>query len=160
MDTVWKEIEQLRGAPMAQLRARYREVFREEPRSHHREHLFRRLAWRLQAIAYGGLSEAAQQRAQEIANDADVRLLPPRGLLERTSARWDRRIPRVGAVLTRQYRGNTISVKVLRDGFEYADRRYGSLSAIAMEVTGTRWNGLAFFGLTPARPRFKGGRHV
>ena len=52
MESVWTEIEQLREAPMAQLRARYREVFQEEPRSQHREHLFRRLAWRLQALVH------------------------------------------------------------------------------------------------------------
>jgi hypothetical protein len=63
---VRKQIEELRAAPIAQIRTRYREVFEEEPRSKHREHLFRRLAWRLQALSEGGLSEAARQHATEI----------------------------------------------------------------------------------------------
>src|ERR1700730_1266381 len=112
MDSVWTEIEQLREAPIARVRARYREVFQEEPRSKHREHLFRRLAWRLQAASQGGLSEVACQRAHEVANDADLRVLPPQEFFDRNHAgepvarrvraRFDRRIPRPGVVLKRQ----------------------------------------------------------
>jgi Protein of unknown function (DUF2924) len=169
MDSIWTEIEQLRQAPIAQVRARYREVFQEEPRSKHREHLFRRLAWRLQAISEGGLNESARQRAQEIANDADLRVLPPRDFHSTTAAapvagrvrsRFDRRIPRPGTILEREYRGDAITVRVVADGFEYQGRHYGSLSAIATEVTGTRWNGLAFFGLTRTHRTAKGARHV
>ena len=79
--TLRREIEELRGARIAQIRARYREVFEEEPRSRHREQLLRRLVWRLQAVAEGGLSEAARQRAYEIADETDLRVLPPRGFV-------------------------------------------------------------------------------
>src|SRR5436305_12349399 len=106
MDTVWNEVEQLRQAPIAQVRARYRELFQEEPRSKHREHLFRRLAWRLQAVSHGGLAEAARRRADEIANEADIRVLAPpeflngcnaaAGIGGRARARFDRRSPRPG----------------------------------------------------------------
>ena len=41
-----------------------------------------------------------------------------------------------------------MEVKVLAEGFEYEERRYESLSAVARAITGTRWNGLLFFGLT------------
>ena len=67
MNSVWTEIEQLREAPIAHVRARYREVFQEETRSKHREHLFRRLAWRLQSLSQGGLTQLALRRADEIA---------------------------------------------------------------------------------------------
>ena len=61
MDTaILTEIESLRRATLAALREKYREVFREETRSRHREHLFRRIAWRLQALAEGDLSERAR----------------------------------------------------------------------------------------------------
>src|SRR5438067_1650792 len=135
MNSVWTQIEQLRAAPIGQVRARYREVFGEEPRCKHREQLFRRLAWRLQALSEGGLSEAARQRAHEIANDADIRMLPPQDFLAgnpagaalagRVRSRFDRRIPRPGTILKREYRGNTIAVKVLASGFEYQGRQYG-----------------------------------
>jgi len=67
------EIEKLRRASLASLREKYREVFEEDTRSRHREHLFRRIAWRLQALAEGDLSERARGRAQQIARDADLR---------------------------------------------------------------------------------------
>ena len=170
MDSVWTEIEQLRQAPIARVRARYRELFQEEPRSQHREQLFRRVAWRLQSLSQGGLSPAAFRRAEEIVNDADLRVLPPPDFINdceaavatagRARARFDRRIPRAGTWLKREYRGETIAVLVLAEGFEYQGRHYGSLSGIATEVTGTRWNGLAFFGLTRRPRRSKGARHV
>jgi hypothetical protein len=53
-----------------------------------------------------------------------------------------------GALLTRKWKGRTLLVEVLKDGFRYENRHYSSLSAIAVAITGTRWNGLAFFGLT------------
>ena len=63
---VLMEIESLRRASMADLRTKYREVFQEETRCRHREHLFRRIAWRLQALAEGDLSERARGRAISI----------------------------------------------------------------------------------------------
>src|ERR1700679_773876 len=72
------EMENLRRATVAALREKYREVFQEETRSRHREHLFRRIAWRLQALAEGDLSERAHRRAREIAQDADLRIVAPR----------------------------------------------------------------------------------
>ena len=56
--------------PVGQLRQKYLEVFGEESLSNHKQFLFRRIAWRIQAIAEGGLSERARRRALEIANDA------------------------------------------------------------------------------------------
>jgi hypothetical protein len=66
---------------------------------------------------------------------------PPRG-------RHAGRIPAAGTLLRRVYRDRTVVVKILTDGFEYEGRRYASLSAVARAATGTRWNGLLFFGLT------------
>ena len=59
-----------------------------------------------------------------------------------------RRLPLPGTLLSRKWKGRTILVEVLAKGFRYENQHYPSLSAIAVEVTGTRWNGLAFFGLT------------
>ncbi|HEY7334348.1 MAG TPA: DUF2924 domain-containing protein, partial [Bryobacteraceae bacterium] len=66
-------------------------------------------------------------------------------------SRRDSRLPAPGTVLTRQFENRRIVVTVLENGFEYQSRRYRSLSAIAREVTGTRWNGLLFFGLLERR---------
>jgi hypothetical protein len=148
------EIEGLRKLKTRELKARYREVFGEPSPSSNHAHLFRRVAWRLQARAEGDLSERARQRAAELADDADLRLRAPRqfwGKLQQArdqaSVQRDRRLPVAGSVLKRSYRGRTIEVKVLDEGFEYNGRKHASLSAIASQVTGTRWNGFSFFGL-------------
>jgi hypothetical protein len=156
--TVLREIEKLRRVSLAALREKYREVFQEETRSRHREHLFRRIAWRLQALAEGDLSDRARERASQIARDADLRAVAPRDFFivggERVQTtrgnrrETDSRLPLPGAVLTRKWKGRSILVEVLSNGFRYENRHYASLSAIAVAVTGTRWNGLAFFGLT------------
>ena len=159
------EIESLRGTSLAGLRGKYREVFQEETRSRHREHLFRRIAWRLQALAEGDLSQRARDRAREIARDADLRLIAPPDFFsvsgenvttttgDRNRRQQDSRLPLPGTFLTRKWKGRILVVEVLKDGFRYESRHYSSLSAIATAVTGTRWNGLAFFGLT--RPERK-----
>jgi len=155
---VLKEIEGLRRLTVGGLREKYREVFGEESRSNHREFLFRRIAWRLQAIAEGGLSDRARHRALEIANDADLRIRAPKTLGGSNAANQsavgtvggarDKRLPQAGSLLTRDFKGETYVVKVVAEGFEYEGRGYRSLSAIAREITGTRWNGFLFFGLT------------
>ena len=60
-----KEIKELSRMTVGQLRQRYMEVFGEESRSNHKQFLFRRIAWRIQALAEGGLSERARRRALE-----------------------------------------------------------------------------------------------
>ena len=149
-----REIDGLRKLKTKELKARYREVFGEGSPSSNHAHLFRRVAWRLQARAEGDLSERARQRAAQLADDADVRLRAPRQFWakleqaqEQVSLQRDRRLPVAGSLLQRSYRGQVIMVKVLEEGFEYQGRTYESLSAIASRVTGTRWNGFAFFGL-------------
>ena len=155
-------IEQLRGLTVAALKTRFRELFGEESKSSNKQFLFRRIAWRMQANAEGDLSERALRRASEIASDADLRTRAPKGFVTESSCdgEWsvdhsrpqrDWRLPAPGTLLTRRLEGRQIVVKVLGDGFEYESRRYRSLSAIAREVTGTRWNGLLFFGLTERR---------
>jgi hypothetical protein len=155
---VRKEIEALRHMTLNQLRQRHAEVFGEETRSHHKQFLFRRIAWRIQALAEGGLSERARHRALEIANEADLRVRAPKtafqqdgfssnGAVQRSLApQTDPRLPAVGEEIARDYKGRTIVVKVRESGFEYEGKFYKSLSAIAREVTGTKWNGFLFFG--------------
>jgi hypothetical protein len=156
---VLMEIESLRRASLEGLREKYREVFQEEARSRHREHLFRKIAWRLQARAQGDLSERARTRAQEIAHDEDLRMVAPRDFftvegqrIQTTRADGDRRdqdcrLPLPGVLLSREWNGKTILVEVLAKGFRYEHQFYPSLSAVAFAVTGSRWNGLAFFKL-------------
>jgi hypothetical protein len=73
-----QQIDELGRMTVAQLRQKYMEVFVEESRSNHKQYLFRRIAWRIQALAEGGLSERARRRAMELANDADLRIRAPK----------------------------------------------------------------------------------
>ena len=156
---VRKEIEALRHMTLAQLKKKYAEVFGEETRSHHKHFLFRRVAWRIQALAEGGLSERARRRALEIANDADLRVRAPKTTFQqdfrlssdsavkgRVTAVADPRLPAPGGSVERHYKGRDIVVKVREGGFEFDGKLYKSLSAIAHEVTGSKWNGFLFFG--------------
>jgi hypothetical protein len=151
------EIETLRKLKTKALQARYREVFGEESRSSNQAHLFRRIAWRLQARAEGDLTERARKRMLELANDDELRLRAPRSFwtsveLGADPAR-DPRLPPAGTVLQRVYGARTIEVTVLERGFDYGGQQYGSLSLIAQRVTGTRWNGYLFFGLQKEHDR-------
>jgi hypothetical protein len=156
-------IDELRGFKVVALKRKYLELFGEETRSSNKQFLFRRIAWRLQADVEGDLSERARRRAAEIVEDGDLRVRAPKGFsfenapagrpqaIDRSHPKRDWRLPSPGALLTRRLEDRQIVVKVLEEGFEYESRRYRSLSAIAREVTGTRWNGLLFFGLAERR---------
>ena len=155
---IYAEIERLGRMPIHELRERYREVFGEESTTTHKQQLVRRIVWRLQVLAQGDLSERARRRALEIANDADLKTQVPSGwgaVKPAGGRRREVRLPVAGTVLRRVYRDRTVVVKVLSDGFEYEGQHYGSLSAVARAATGTRWNGLLFFGLIQ---RGKGNR--
>ena len=150
-----RELAALERLTAGQLAERYAEVCGERPRSRHRMWLLRRIAWRLQARAEGGLSERARRRAEELADEADVRVTPPRTKtialrpqrVESPAQVSDPRLPAPGTSLTRAYKGRKVVVQVLADGFEYAGERYTSLSAVAKAVTGSHMNGFRFFGL-------------
>jgi hypothetical protein len=158
---VAKEVAALKRMGIGELRERYNELFGEMPRTKNKVWLVKRIAWRMQALAEGNLSERARQRAVELANDADLRLIPPRsprtlplpagagptetGALRATG--HDSRLPPPGTVLTRVYKGETLQVKVPREGFEFEGQVYPSLSAVAKVITGAHYNGFLFFGL-------------
>jgi hypothetical protein len=158
LTNVRQEVAALARLTVTQLRARYAEAFGEETPAANKAWLVKRLAWRLQALAEGDLSERARRRAAELASDADLRLSPPKVMpaapaaAERTTAatvrfQIDARLPPPGTVLTRKYKGEVLQVQVAPDGFEYAGRVYGSLSAVAKAITGSHCNGYLFFRL-------------
>ena len=153
------EVEALGRMTAGQLRQRYLELFGEPTRTGNRSYLVKRLAWRVQSLAEGGLSDRAKARAMELARDADLRTTLPRPpkaagegsttvtLPAKVKPSAHDRLPGPGTVLTRTYRGTRVTVTVLKDGFEHEGERYRSLSAVARKVTGTQWNGHVFFGL-------------
>jgi hypothetical protein len=153
-DSIAIQIQALRKMTVAQLREKHRELFDVQTRSRHKDQLFKRLAWRIQELTYGGLSERARRRVEEIANDLDARYLPPSkrsngkpGEVLRSQFRTGGRHPLPGTILTREYKGEVHQATVLADGFEYNGTVFRSLSGIAKLITGTHWSGALFFGL-------------
>jgi hypothetical protein len=151
------EVAALQRMTVKQLRQKYAEVFGEDTNGHNKAWLVKRIAWRLQARAEGGLSDRARQRALELADDADLRMNPPQmkatpPVQDETPVRVlkfqaDDRLPPPGTVITRKYKGEVLQVKVRPDGFEYEGEVYTSLSAVAKQITGSHCNGFLFFRL-------------
>ena len=141
---VLAQIAALAKAPLPDLKAHYRDLFGTEAPGINRAYLERRIAYKLQELAYGGLSDAARSRLNALADTAD------KGSSARTRMRSQDR-PLAGTRLVRVWNGVEHSVTVRQTGFEYQGRPYTSLSAIARHITGTSWNGPAFFGLREKR---------
>jgi hypothetical protein len=148
------EVAALERLSVGQLRQRFAELFGEATQASNRTWLVKRIAWRMQALAEGDLSERARKRAAELARDADLRLNPPQRQANaptatpepvRTPAPVDPRLPPPGTLLTRPYKGQLVQVHVLTDGFAYAGHVFPSLSAVAKAVTGSHTNGYHFF---------------
>ena len=126
----------------AQLRAAWRETFRQPPPDMSPELMARAIAWRLQERRQGGLPASVSRelakvaerlrKTGEVASGNDISLKP-------------------GTRLVRSWHGRTINVLVTEDGFEFDGRRYRSLTHISSEVTGTHWSGPRFFGLKNRR---------
>jgi hypothetical protein len=125
---VGRAVAALQRLTVKQLRQRYGEVFGEDTNGHNKSWLVKRIAWRLQVRAEGGLSDRARQRALDLADDADLRLNPPPlkavpvvedAPVQVLKFQADDRLPPPGTVITRKYKGAVLQVKVRSDGFEY-----------------------------------------
>ena len=148
------EAATLERLTIGQLRQRFAELFGEATLASNRAWLVKRIAWRMQALAEGDLSQRARKRAAELARDADLRLNPPQHKTTattatpepvRTPAPVDDRLPPPGTILTRPYKGQLVQVQVLTNGFAYAGHVFPSLSAVAKAITGSHCNGYHFF---------------
>ena len=116
-------------------RRHYRAV---PPKKMSRDILELGIAWKIQEKKLGGLGAAVKRQIADLARTMDVKseLPKPRAVS-----------PKPGARLLRAWDGVTHEVLVVEDGFLWAGKTWRSLSAIAREITGTRWSGPRFFGL-------------
>lgn len=137
-DPVLAQLVALKTAQIAELKARWRDLFETEPPPYNRRFLEHRLAYRIQELAYGGLKPETVERLDALADEIDGKLSRRRRIENR---------PISGTRLIREWKGIEHHVTVRDEDFEYQGRPYQSLSAIARAITGTRWNGLVFFGL-------------
>jgi hypothetical protein len=133
------QIASLSGLTAQQLRDEWRRLYRGQPPRPSRDLLIRSIAYRMQELAYGGLSKATQRTlaamSKELEANGNITIAP------------DLRV-RSGARLVREWRGRTHTIVVTDNGFEYAGKTYASLTKIAHEITSAHWSGPRFFGLT------------
>ena len=158
-----REVEALSDLTVSQLQVKWLEVWGEPTRSRNKDFLRKRCAWRIQANAYGGISQRARERAAALTDETLLKIRNPRPFVPPTGGGQtvvsimhgpgDSRLPAPGALIVRNYNGRKLVVTVLSKGFEFEGKHYRSLSAIAKDVTGTHWNGKLFFGLKGKEPK-------
>jgi hypothetical protein len=144
-DTVLAQLGALKSAPVADLKQKWRDLFDREPPPYNRRFLESRLAYRIQELAYGGLSTETLERLEEVADELEGKPSSRRRSVDAC--------PVAGTRLVREWKDVEHCVTVRQEDFEYQGRPYRSLSAIARHITGTNWNGLVFFGLKSQRAR-------
>ncbi len=138
-DAVLARLAALKTATTPALKQEWRVLFGAEPPPYNRRFLESRLAYRVQELAFGGLKPETVARLEALGEQFSG------GKVTVRRTHGDR--PLAGTRLVREYQGVPHTVTVRTDGFEYQGRPYKSLSAIARHITGTRWNGILFFGL-------------
>jgi hypothetical protein len=131
---------------------RYEDAFGKPPRVKHRDWLWRKIAWRVQEQRLGGLSGAARKRLDELIADLDVPTLAPRTTRASAPTKTNSEPP-IGSVLVREWHGREILATRVDAGWEHDGVVHSSLSALARALTGTKWNGKLFFGLTTRKER-------
>ncbi len=155
MDTsMLGRINALRQMTVGELRIEWQKLYNEPTRSRNKDYLYRRLAWRIQELRYGGLSAHAQSRINELAPAGFTRARtpqPPQDAPERVemarTLQRDPRLPSPGTIVVKTYKGRELRLVVHEDHFELDGQSFRSLSEAARHVTGARWNGWLFWGL-------------
>jgi len=146
------QIAELGQLSMSHLQSRWKELMGTDPPRYNREFLLRRLAYRIQELAYGGLSQAARAKMNELLRQAGCDELG--SLRHRKQIGSGRReLPVAGTRLIREWNGQAHEVTVVEGGFAHQGQRYRSLTAITEVITGTHWNGPHFFGLRAGKDK-------
>ena len=146
-----EEIAELRAMKVPELVDRYEAVFGKPARTKHREWLWRRVAWKIQEQRFGGLSEVAKRRLDELIAELDLHLAEGRTVGGGVRGRRRRGDPVVGTTLVREWRGQEIHATRTEEGWEHDGVVHRSLSAVAKAVTGSHVSGPAWFGLVPRK---------
>jgi hypothetical protein len=136
---ILSQLTALKAMSVPDLKARWRELFDTPAPPYNRRFLESRLAYRIQELEFGGLSDVAVERLDALADAlSEGRPLQRKGGNSR---------PLAGTRLMREWQGVEHCVTVRDNDFEYQGRPFKSLSSIARAIAGTRWNGWVFFGL-------------
>ena len=142
-----KQVANLNNLSHEELKSLYITLHGSESPAYNRDFIIKRLAHRLQEIAFGGISERTQQKLDdELARYGfDENAMPKSNRRQTERARNGH--PVIGCVFMREWHGKQYEVTTLRDGFEYGGMKYRSLTAVAQAITGQHMSGKVFFGL-------------
>lgn len=143
-DPIPARLAALKTMALPVLKAEWRTLFGAEPPGYNRRYLESRLAYRIQELAYGGLKHETRKRLEALGEQFADRNITRRRIRDDV-------MPIAGTRLLREWQGVEYIVTVMTEGYEWQGRPYRSLSAVARAITGTRWNGLVFFGLKSQR---------
>lgn len=156
-ESITSQIAELHRLSVSQLRKKMQRLTGEPCRQTHRKYLIKRLAFKIQELHYGGLSEEAKDQITELRKEFEgttpgTWFNPPAKHVQRPARRLDvngrdPRLPAPGTTLTRDYRGTEYSVEVTGDGFTFEGQPFKSLSGVAQAICGCHVNGFSFFRL-------------
>jgi hypothetical protein len=149
MKSIAEEVAALRALPVSELIARYELAFGQPPRVRHREYLWKRVGWKIQEQRFGGLSTAAKDRLEGLIAQIDIPI--DEHMRTATGRLLARPTATTGATLVKNWRGTEYRATPVQGGYEVNGVLHRSLSAAAQAITGTKWNGRLFFGLTKTR---------
>jgi hypothetical protein len=152
------ELTKISRMDLGELHALWEQLYGVPTRTHNKAWLVKKLSFRVQELAEGGVSREAQKRISELAaseaeNESERRESLQRSVAHREARPGPRsrnkprdpRLPPAGTVLWREHRGEEHEVTVRERDFEYRGERYPSLSEVARLITGGNWNGFIFF---------------
>jgi len=151
--TLETQIAALANLSVPELDAEYRRLFGKAPRRRHPEFLRKRIGFKLQENAYGGLPGPARAELERLASELRLPDTAPQERARHDDRHGQAGRPRPGTTLQRQWHDREIRVEVLTDGFRFDGEHFTSLSAIAKRVTGQHWSGPRFFNLVGRAPR-------
>ena len=141
--TVLRRVAEVQNMGVEQVKDTWRTLYGTEPPAYTVEFLKKRIIYRIQEIAFGGISDATKKRMADVLVEYGYDEIGARP--KKFKGKQEAPVP--GTRLLREWHGETYEVVVTRTGYNYLGRNYNSLSAIARKITGTQWNGCAFFGL-------------
>jgi hypothetical protein len=134
--TVIKQVTALKEKSLNELDKLWRKMFDHSPAFRTKQYMLPKLAYRIQELAYGGIDAATEQK-----------LIAGARALDRPKGKSKKYSPMIGTKIVREYKGKIHEILAVEEGFAYGGTIFKSLSAVAQKITGTKWNGLKFFGV-------------
>lgn len=155
--SVLRQLAVLQTLSIEQLEEKWLDLYGSKPPKYKKQFLMKRLAYRIQELFYGGLSDDAKTYLKNIAASD-----PMATVMQKKPKKGEPTEKNIlqGTRFVRVWKGRRYEVIAREKGFEFEGRIYRSLSAVADKITGTHWNGKLFFGISKERNKKKGGKYV